>query len=127
MLRVPALRRLPIAYGWLAKRPIERAVEDAYVAPILRDAGVRRDTTAFLRGIDKRDTLAAAEQFGAFHKPVLLAWATEDRVFPPRYAERLAGAFPNARLERIADSYTFVPEDQPEQLADLILAEHRRA
>jgi pimeloyl-ACP methyl ester carboxylesterase len=122
MLRVPPLRRLPIAYGWLSKRRPERAVEDAYVAPILRDAGVRRDTTTFLRGIDKRDTLAAAERFSDFEKPVLLAWAAEDRVFPLRYAERLAGAFPHARLERIADSYTFVPEDQPERLADLISA-----
>jgi pimeloyl-ACP methyl ester carboxylesterase len=127
MLRVPALRRLPIAYGWLSKRRPERAVEDAWVAPILRDAGVRRDTTKFLRGIDKRDTLAAAELFGDFEKPVLLAWAAEDRVFPLRYAERLAGAFPHARLERIADSYTFVPEDQPERLAELILADPRRA
>jgi pimeloyl-ACP methyl ester carboxylesterase len=122
MLRVRALRRLPIAFGWLVKRPIERAVEDAYVAPILRDAGIRRDTTAFLRGIDKRDTLAAAEQFGAFDKPVLVAWAAEDKVFPLRYGERLAAAFPNARLETIADSRTFVPEDQPERLAQLIAA-----
>jgi pimeloyl-ACP methyl ester carboxylesterase len=120
MLRVPALRRLPIAFGWLTKRPIERAVADAYVAPILRDAGVRRDTTAFLRGIDKRETLAAAERFGAFERPVLIAWAAEDKVFPLRYGERMAAAFPHARLETIADSYTFVPEDQPEALASLI-------
>lgn len=120
MLRVRALRRLPIAFGWLVKRPIERAVEDAYVAPILRDAGIRRDTTAFLRGIDKRDTLAAAERFGAFEKPVLIAWSEEDKVFPLRYGERLAAAFPNARLETIADARTFSPEDQPERLATLI-------
>lgn len=121
MLRVRALRRLPIAFGWLVKRPIERAVEDAYVAPILRDAGVRRDTTAFLKGIDKRDTLAAAERFGEFGKPVLIAWSAEDKVFPLRYGERLAAAFPNARLETIADARTFSPEDQPAVLADLIL------
>ena len=122
MLRVRALRRLPIAFGWLVKRPIERAVEDAYVAPILRDAGVRRDTTAFLRGIDKRDTLAAAERFSAFDKPVLIAWSAEDKVFPLRYGERLAAAFPNARLETIADARTFSPEDQPERVAALIQA-----
>jgi pimeloyl-ACP methyl ester carboxylesterase len=120
MLRVPALRRLPIAYGWLAKRPLERAVEDAWVAPILRDAGVRRDTTAFLRGIDKRETLAAAERFGDFERPVLLAWGAEDKVFPLRYAERMAAAFPHARLETITGSRTFVPEDEPERLAELI-------
>jgi pimeloyl-ACP methyl ester carboxylesterase len=120
MLRVPLLRRLPIAYGWLAKHPLERAVQDAWVAPILRDAGIRRDTTAFLRGIDKRDTLAAAERFGAFERPVLLAWAADERVFPLRYAERMAAAFPHARLELIPDARTFVPEDQPERLAALI-------
>ncbi len=117
MLRVPLLRRLPIAYGWLTKRPVERAVEQAWVGPILRDAGVRRDTTAFLRGIDKRDTLAAAERFGAFEQPVLIAWATEDRVFPLRFGERLAAAFPHARLVTTADARAFVPEDQPDWLA----------
>jgi len=120
MLRVRALRRLPIAFGWLVKRPIERAVEDAYVAPILRDAGVRRDTTKFLRGIDKRDTIVAAEKFGGFVKPVLIAWSAEDKVFPLRYGERLAAAFPNSRFETIADARTFSPEDQPERLAELI-------
>jgi pimeloyl-ACP methyl ester carboxylesterase len=122
MLRVRALRRLPIAFGWLVKRPIERAVEDAYVAPILRDAGIRRDTTAFLRGIDKRDTIAAAERFGEFKKPVLVAWSAEDKVFPLRYGQQLAAAFPDARFETIADARTFSPEDQPERLADLIRA-----
>jgi pimeloyl-ACP methyl ester carboxylesterase len=51
---------------------------------------------------------------------VLIAWATEDRVFPFRHAERMRDAFPNARLERIEDSYTFVSIDQPERTADLI-------
>jgi pimeloyl-ACP methyl ester carboxylesterase len=119
-LRVPALRHLPTAYGALVKRPMPREVEDAYVGPVLRDKGVLRDTVAFLRGIDKRDTLAAAARFGEFDKPVLLAWAPEDRSFKLRYAEQMAAAFPQVRLERIADSKTFVPEDQPERLAELI-------
>jgi pimeloyl-ACP methyl ester carboxylesterase len=121
-LRVPALRRLPTAYGGLVKRRLPREIEDAYVGPVLRDRGVLRDTVAFLRGIDKRETLAAAQRFGAFDKPVLIAWAPEDRAFKVRFAERLAGDFPNARLERIPDSRTFVPEDQPERLAQLTLS-----
>ena len=37
-----------------------------------------------------------------------------------RYAERLAQDFPNARLELVEDSYTFVSLDQPARTAELI-------
>ena len=60
------------------------------------------------------------QKFGEFERPVLIAWAKEDRVFPVRDAVRLSETFPNARLELIEDSYTFVPEDQPARLASLI-------
>jgi pimeloyl-ACP methyl ester carboxylesterase len=49
-----------------------------------------------------------------------VVWASEDRIFKLSYAEKLAGAFPDARLERIDDSRTFVPIDQPERTASLI-------
>jgi pimeloyl-ACP methyl ester carboxylesterase len=52
----------------------------------------------------------------------LIAWAPEDHFFKFRDAERLAAAFPDARLERIEDSLTFVSIDQPERTADLIAA-----
>ena len=55
-------------------------------------------------------------------RPTLIAWAEEDRFFKLSFAERLADAIPGARLERIPDSYTFVSEDQPERLAELISA-----
>ena len=51
---------------------------------------------------------------------MLVAWAPEDRFFKLRYAERLAAEIPGARLERIEDSLTFVPVDQPERTAELI-------
>jgi pimeloyl-ACP methyl ester carboxylesterase len=119
-MRLKASRRMPIAYGWLTKRPVDDAVMDAWVEPILTDRGVRRDGGKLLRGISKRYTLEAAEQLRQFEKPVLLAWAPEDRFFKWRYAERLAEAIPNSRLERIEDSYSFVSEDQPERTAELI-------
>jgi len=75
-----------------------------------------------LKGISKRYTLEAAERFGEFTEPVLIAWAPEDRFFKLRYGERLAREFSNARLELIEDSYTFVPIDQPARTAELIAA-----
>jgi pimeloyl-ACP methyl ester carboxylesterase len=119
-MRVRALRRLPIAYGWVAKRPIEERILDGYVEAARRDAAVRRDVDKVLAGIAPRYTLEAAEKLRAFTRPTLIVWAREDRVFPYEVGRRLAGRFPNARLEAVDDSYTFVPEDQPERLVTLV-------
>jgi pimeloyl-ACP methyl ester carboxylesterase len=121
-LRPRPARRLPLAFGWLSKRPLPRDVSDAFLAPVLHDRKIRREVAAVLRGISPRHTEEAARRFGEFDKPVLLAWAPEDRFFKLRYAERLAEAFPNARLELIEDSYTYVPVDQPQRTAELIAA-----
>jgi pimeloyl-ACP methyl ester carboxylesterase len=120
-LRLRPLRRLPIAFGWLTKRPIsDRDVEDSWTRAFFSRRGTRRDVRRILRAIDTRYTNEAAERLGSFDKPVLLAWATEDKVFPFEHAQRLAERLPNARVEEIPDSYSFVPEDQPERLAELI-------
>lgn len=119
-LRLRAARKLPLAYGWLAKRGIADDLSDAWLAPLLSDGAVRRDVAKVLTGISKRHTLQAAARFGEFDKPVLLAWAPEDRFFTLAYAERLASAFPNAKLEQIEDSLTFVSLDQPQRTAELI-------
>jgi pimeloyl-ACP methyl ester carboxylesterase len=121
-LRPRFTRHLPFAFGWLAKHRIPHDVTDAYLAPGLGDKRVRADISSILRGISNRYTREAAQRFGEFRKPVLIAWATEDRVFPLKYGERLARDFPDARLERIEDSYTYVCEDQPERTAELIAA-----
>jgi pimeloyl-ACP methyl ester carboxylesterase len=118
-MRLDAARRLPLAYGWLMKRR-DDALTAAWLAPARRDPRIRHEIAAILKGISSRYTLAAAERFGDFSKPVLIAWAPEDRFFKLRYAERLAAAFPDARLELIEDSYSFVPVDQPERTAALI-------
>jgi pimeloyl-ACP methyl ester carboxylesterase len=121
-LRVPAVRRLPIAYGKLAKRPIERAVTDAWAAPS-RDPAIRADLRRVLRGVDSRHLLEAVPALRRFDKPVTLAWAREDRlVFPPSIAERLAADFPRAKIAWIDDSWTFVPEDRPHELAAILRA-----
>jgi pimeloyl-ACP methyl ester carboxylesterase len=119
-MRLRPLRRLPIAYGWLSTEPIEREAEDSFVLPVLTRGGIRRDLRKVLAGLDPKYTLDAAARLTAFDKPVLIAWSTEDRFFPPAHAERLAKVLPNARLEWIEGARTFSPEDSPERLADLI-------
>jgi pimeloyl-ACP methyl ester carboxylesterase len=118
-MRPHFMRRLPIAYGWLAKR-MERDVEDSFVDRVFRDRGVRRDITKFLKAASKKQMIAASAQLPDLNVPVLLPWAEEDRAFKLALAERMAEDLPDARLVRIPDSYTFVSLDQPERLAELI-------
>jgi pimeloyl-ACP methyl ester carboxylesterase len=120
-LRAPAARRAPLAYGWVTKRA-DNALTRAWIAPALSSKAIRREIASVLTGISDRYTLEAAQRFAEFTKPVLIAWAPEDRFFKLRYGERMAREFPNARLELIEDSYTFVPIDQPERTAELIAA-----
>jgi pimeloyl-ACP methyl ester carboxylesterase len=119
-LRLTALRHSPIGFGWLAKKGIPTEITRSWLRPVLSDRGVRRDTAKLLKGARPRHTQEAAQRFGEFDRPVLIAWAPEKDFFPVEYGERLARDFPRGRLERIADSWTFVPEDQPERLAQLI-------
>ncbi len=119
-LRIKPLRRAPFAYGGLTKRRLEDELLDHWVEPAMTDRAVARDARKFLRSADKRYTLEAAERLRSFGMPTLLAWAPEDPFFKLRLAKRLAAAIPNARLERIEGSRTFVAQDQPQRLAEVL-------
>ena len=118
-MRFGIVRRLPLAYGWVMSRMAPRPVMDSYTRPLM-DPAIRRDAKALLSGISNEHTLQAPERFADFPGPVLLAWAGNDKLFPATLADRLSNVFRDARQETVQDSRTFIAEDQPEALADLI-------
>ena len=122
LMRVDAVRRSPLAFGWLTKRPLDGALLDEWLRPFITRADVRRDAAAVLRGVSPRYTEEAAEKLRGFRRPALIAWAPEGKFFPFAHAVRLSSMMPDARLETVEDSGAFVPEDQPERLASLITA-----
>lgn len=119
-LRWHALRRLPFTLGWMAKRPISNEMIDIWLRPLQTMPLIRRDLRKYIRTLDRGDMLAAAEGLRRFERPALVIWAKEDRVMPPAHGRRLAELLPNGRLIEVADSYTFLPLDQPEELAGMI-------
>ena len=119
-LRVRALRRTPLAFGWLTRRRLPDELLASWVEPFLTDAGVRRDTRRLLAAVRPAQLLDNAARLSEFGRPVLIAWAPEDRFFPLDHARRLAAIFPDARLVEVPGAYAFVSLDQPERLADLI-------
>ena len=121
-MRFRAVRRLPIAFGWLTKRG--DAVVRQWMRPVLTQAGIRRDTVRVLRAAaaaaNRGLLVTAAERLPEFKNPALVVWASEDRVMPPEHGARLAALLPEARLVEVADSYTLIPLDQPARLAAII-------
>jgi pimeloyl-ACP methyl ester carboxylesterase len=121
-MRLRALRRLPLAFGWLTRRG--DATTARWLEPVLSRPDIRRDAVRVLRGMgaDRTLLLDVAERLPGFDRPALVVWASEDRVMPPEHGRRLAELLPQGRLVEIEDSYTLIALDQPARLAEAIRA-----
>jgi pimeloyl-ACP methyl ester carboxylesterase len=119
-MRLRAVRRLPIAFGWLTKRG--DAATARWMAPVLGQREIRRDTVRVLRAAAAEPgiLLDAAKHLPEFDRPALVVWASEDRVMPPEHGRRLAELLPSASLVEVADTYTLIPLDQPVRLTEAI-------
>ncbi|MEV7404778.1 alpha/beta hydrolase [Streptomyces sp. NPDC091267] len=119
-MRLRAVRRLPIAFGWLTHRG--DAATRRWTRPVMTRPEIRRDAVRTLRaaGEDARRLAEASAGLPSFDRPALVLWAAGDRVMPPEHGRRLAALLPQGRLVEIAGSRTLVPLDQPEQLVRLI-------
>ena len=119
-MRLRAIRRLPIAFGWLTRRG--DAATARWMRPVLTQPEIRRDTVRTLRaaGADTQLLVRAAECLPGFSRPALVVWASEDRVMPPEHGRRLAELLPHGRLVEVDDSYTLIPLDQPARFAQII-------
>jgi pimeloyl-ACP methyl ester carboxylesterase len=123
-----ALLALPFRIGPVAraafrpftKKPLPPELIRSWMEPGLNDPGVKRDLKKVTAGMNKRYTLEAAEKLRGSELPILFAWTPKDRLFPLKWAERLAGEVGNAKIVEIPDASTFVPLDQPRRVADEI-------
>ena len=119
-LRWEAVRHSRAGYGPFVTRPLDAALTERWVTPLLTDAGVRADTARFMRGVRPAALLEVSARLGRFTRPVLLLWGTGDRFFPLPLARRLAAAFPDARLVEVEGGHTFLPLDEPDRVASEI-------
>jgi pimeloyl-ACP methyl ester carboxylesterase len=119
-LRIRALRRLPIAFGWMAKRPLPDELVDEWLRPLQTQREVRRDLGKYVAGARRSQMLEVCDRLGAFTRPTLVVWTPEERVQRPEHGRRLAELIPDSRLIEISDSYTLIMRDQPEAFAGAI-------
>lgn len=111
------------AYGGLVQGRIPDAVMDDWFSHAFDDADIRRDLRKFVTGTPSSDVLLDwHRQVTSFDRPVLLLWATEDRMMPVEHARQMVDEFPDATLVEVADSGTLIGEDQPERFAEELRA-----
>jgi pimeloyl-ACP methyl ester carboxylesterase len=118
-MRTAAARRSPLGYGMLSYGDVDH-LASRWVRPVFENPAVLEDVRRFTVALDNEVTLDAAARLPAFGKPVLMAWAPDDKLFPLELAQRLAATLPDARVETIAESRAFSMIDQPDRLAGLV-------
>jgi pimeloyl-ACP methyl ester carboxylesterase len=116
-MRLRPMRRLPISFGWLAKRPLPDELVDGWLRPLQTERDIRRDLRRYAAGARRGQMLEVCERLPSFDRPSLVVWTPEDRVQRPDHGRRLAALLPDARLIEISDSYTLIMRDQPEAFA----------
>ncbi|MFJ5674622.1 alpha/beta fold hydrolase [Streptomyces sp. NPDC093097] len=125
--RFPALARMPMSLGGMAKRRLPAELIARWYGPLLTSRDIRRDFATFCRGLDPDCYRKAARNLPSFTRPALVAWGAEDRMMPRATGRRLAELLPHARYVEIPDARTLVPYDNPAALtAELrrFIAEH---
>jgi pimeloyl-ACP methyl ester carboxylesterase len=105
-------------FGALTKYGLPDELFDDWFGPAVHDPAVRRDMVKFVTGApSRRRLLELSELMRGFTRPVLVLWAREDRMMPLEHADRLVALYPNATKQVVEDSWTLIPEDQPEVMA----------
>lgn len=117
-LRIGPLRRLPLLFGQMARRPLPDALVRGWTEPALRDAGVRRDLLAYCRdAFDKPTLIRDTEALARFPGETLILWSPDNRVMPPEHGHRLAELLPAGRYAEVPGAYVLSMLDEPTAVA----------
>lgn len=119
-MRLRPLRRLPIAFGWLAKRPLPDQLIDRWLQPLQTQRAIRRDLRKYASSARRHQLGEVCQRLRSFARPALVVWTPEDRVQRPEHGRRLADLLPDGRLVEIPDSYTLIMRDQPQAFASAV-------
>jgi pimeloyl-ACP methyl ester carboxylesterase len=120
-LRSQAVRHGPLAFGPLSSGPLDGALTSDWVQPLAGKA-IRHDLAKFARGVRPGLLLDAASRFGQFTGPVRILWGDADPYFRVELGRRLSESFPHATFTTVPEGRTFLPLDQPAEVANEIAA-----
>lgn len=94
-----------------------------YLAPFVGKDGVNHLLTlaSSITGDDMEEV-----DLKTIHVPALIVWGEADQWLDPKLPDRLVNALPDGRLVRLPGMGRLVPEENPEQMSELLLDFMRR-
>lgn len=117
-LRVGWLRRTPLLFGQMARRPIDDRLVRGWTEPALRSRDVRRDLVTYARTrFDSRSLIASTEELRRFKGDALVLWSPDNKVMPPEHGPRLAELFARGTYAEVPGAYVLSMLDEPELVA----------
>jgi pimeloyl-ACP methyl ester carboxylesterase len=117
-LRIGWLRRLPMLFGQMARRPVPDDMVRRWTSPMLEDPAVRRDLLTYCRStFDAARLTRDTEALRGFTGDALVLWSPDNRVMPPAHGHRLAELLPAGRYAEIPGAYVLSMLDEPEAVA----------
>jgi len=94
---------------------------ERYIDPLLRSPSRREQFKRYLLDADSRHTRHVGPTLSYFKRPVLVAWATGDRLLPRSLGRRLSELFPNSTYRELPHGAHYHLEEQPQQFTDTLL------
>lgn len=117
-LRIGWLRRLPMLFGQMARRPIPNELVRGWTESLLRDQKVQHDLREYCRTRFVPETLVRdTEALRGFDGDALVLWSPENKVMPPQHGRRLAELLPAARYAEVPGARVLAMLDEPELVA----------
>ena len=119
-MRFRPMRGLPIAYGWLSNGHPSGRSRTAGSTRCARTRACAGTPPSSCAACDKEQMLCGRAQARRLQAARCCWRGPTTASSRMELGRRIAAAFPDARIEEVQDSRTFVAEDQPERLSQLI-------
>ena len=119
----PKIRRNGLAFGKVFhdKDLLDGEFDEFFLQTLANDAPRLTAATTTIRSFEVDYVTRLEALHGQIDVPTVLVWGERDAFFPRRWAEEMAGQFPNAHLEVIDGAGLFSHEERPKAVAEALL------
>lgn len=116
-----SLMQRVLGIGYQHPRRLPNEIVDAYSTPVLGTTNSARALSRIITALSSADLTAVRPRLAALTAPTLIVWGTGDRLFPTKWAHRLARLIPTAvGVHAIDGARMHFPDEHAQQFIPLL-------